>query len=76
MNANGVIRSEDQKDNFELSIICDWLKLFLKRNMFLHQLVMAWKSKQNPRLMVVKGKTKICIEGYPRSANSYLVRMF
>ncbi|MFX0197327.1 MAG: hypothetical protein ACFFCW_14480 [Candidatus Hodarchaeota archaeon] len=76
MNANRVIPSEDQKDNFELSIICDWLKLFLKRNMFLHQLVMAWKAKQSPRLIVVKGKTKICIEGYPRSANSYLVRMF
>lgn len=76
MNANGVIRSEDQKDNFEFSIVWDWLKFFLKRNMFLHQLVMAWKAKQNPRLMVVKGKTKICIEGYPRSANSYSVRMF
>lgn len=58
MNANGVIRSEDQKDDFEFSIICDWLKLFLKRNMFLHQLVKPWKAKQNPRLMVVKGKTK------------------
>lgn len=76
MNVNGVIHSEEQKGNFKFSIICDWLKLFLKRNMFLHQSVVAWKAKQIPRLMVVKGNTNICIEGYPRSGNSYLVRMF
>jgi len=67
---------EQQENKFNFSIHWDWLKMFLRRNMFLHQLVMAWRSRKTPYLMVKKGETKICIEGYPRSSNSYLVRMF
>lgn len=47
----------------------------------LGDLRLRWKRQQmvrqhDPRFVCKKGTTEICIEGYPRSANTYAVRMF
>lgn len=48
---------------------------------FLGQLGLLWKHaymmrRYASRFVCRKGSTKICIEGYPRSANTFAVRMF
>lgn len=58
------------------SIILEFIKYFLKKNSFLYNLYLDYKQEKRPHLSIKKRRTKICIEGYPRSANSYAVRMF
>lgn len=53
-----------------------WAKLYLQRNAWLYQRVMRWKSRRTPSLLVTRGSTRIVIEAFPRSANSFSVRLF
>ena len=54
----------------------EWIKTYLQRLSWLYQLVMHWKSRRVPSLLVRRGRTKIAIEAYPRSANSFSFRLF
>jgi hypothetical protein len=54
----------------------EWIKTYLQRVPGLYQIVMQWKARQHPVLLVRKGFTRIVIEAYPRSSNSYCVRLF
>lgn len=57
-------------------LVWEWVKLYLQRSPFLYQQVMRWKSRRTPSLLVSKGSTRIVIEAFPRSANSFSVRLF
>jgi len=59
-----------------LRLASQWAKLYLQRSSWLYQRVMEWKSRQAPVLLVSKGKTRIVIEAFPRSGNSFSVRLF
>lgn len=59
-----------------LWIAWQWMKLYLQRSTWLYQVVMMWKSRRIPSLLVVRGVTRIVIEAFPRSANSFSVRLF
>lgn len=54
----------------------EWTKVRLQRIHWLYQTVMRWKAKRVPSLLVRKDQTRIVIEAYPRSSNSFGVRMF
>ena len=54
----------------------EWIKTYLQRISWLYQIAMHWKARQHPALLVRKGFTRIVIEAYPRSSNSYCVRLF
>jgi hypothetical protein len=54
----------------------EWAKTYLQRVSWLYQLVMRWKSRRVPSLLVRRDSTKIAIEAYPRSSNSFAVRLF
>lgn len=52
------------------------IKNFLRKSLLLVSLRLRARG-ENPKLYIVKkGVTDICIDGYPRSANSFSVRMF
>jgi hypothetical protein len=57
-------------------LLWQWTKLYLQRSSWLYQRVMEWKSRYAPPLLVVKGVTRIVIEAFPRSGNSFSVRLF
>ncbi len=54
----------------------EWAKVYLQRSTLLYQGVMRWKARRVGSLLVRKNTTKIVIEAYPRSANSFSVRLF
>lgn len=54
----------------------EWVKTYLQRIPWFYQLVMRWKARRHPVLLVRKGFTQIVIEAYPRSSNSFAVRLF
>lgn len=53
-----------------------WTKLYLQRSSWLYQQVMKWRSRRISGLLVSKGVTQIVIEAFPRSGNSFSVRLF
>ncbi len=55
-----------------------WSKLYLQRSSWLYQRVMEWRSRRpDMRVLLVKrGFTRIVIEAFPRSGNSFTVRLF
>jgi len=59
-----------------LRLAVQWVKLYLQRSSWLYQRVMEWRSRYAPSLLVARGSTKIVIEAFPRSANSFSVRLF
>lgn len=56
--------------------LVEWTKVRLQRIDWLYQAVMRWKSRRVPSLLVRRDRTKLVIEAYPRSSNSFGVRMF
>jgi len=54
----------------------EWLKLVAQRNSFVYQNVMRWKARRVPSLLVRRNHTRIVIEAFPRSSNSFCVRLF
>lgn len=52
------------------------IKNILRRNLFLVSLRLRSRGEYPKNYIVQKGITDICIDGYPRSANSFSVRMF
>jgi hypothetical protein len=52
-------------------------KIFLKRNMVLYQIIIIIKNKFfGGKAAICDKKSKICIEGFPSSSNTYVVWMF
>jgi hypothetical protein len=51
------------------------LRLVSQRNFWLVEL-RTWLFKRDLRILVDKERTHLCIEGYPRSANSFCTRLF
>jgi len=54
----------------------EWLRLYLQRIHWLYQMVMLARSRRVPSLLVRRNSTKIVIEAFPRSSNSFAVRLF
>jgi len=52
------------------------LKNLLRKNLFLGSLRLRSRGEDTKEYIVRKADTDICIDGYPRSANSFSVRMF
>jgi len=56
------------------------LRAFLENGPFLGSLYLLWQQHRmmsvHPHLVCRKGVTRICIEGAPRSANTFAVRLF
>ena len=65
-----------QQRNLRLIHVKEWIKTYLQRIPWLYQLVMRWKARRHPVLLVRKGVTAIVIEAFPRSSNSFGVRLF
>lgn len=51
-------------------------KAVLRRSFILIYLRLSMRGEDAKKYLVQKGFTDICIDGYPRSANSFAVRMF
>jgi len=65
--------------NFDLKeswVLFIRLKNFLRKNLFLVSLRLRLRGEEVGKYVVNKVDTDICIDGYPRSANSFSVRMF
>jgi len=58
-----------------INLLIEKIKFFLSKNYYLHQFYIYIKSRKIPNLTVNK-KTKICIEAFPRSGNSWTARVF
>lgn len=52
------------------------IRNLLRKNLFLVTLRLYSRGENPKNYIVSKGTTEICIDGYPRSANSFSVRMF
>lgn len=52
------------------------IRSVLRRNLFFISLRLRSRGEDPKDYIVKKGATDICIDGYPRSANSFSVRMF
>ena len=52
------------------------IKNFLRKSLFLVSWRLRTRGEKPKAYIVKKGVTDICIDGYPRSANSFSVRMF
>ncbi len=52
------------------------LRFLLQQNLYFRKLRFRLKGIDPNDYIVQKNKTRICIEGYPRSANSFAYRMF
>ncbi|MAG29302.1 MAG: hypothetical protein CL908_00215 [Deltaproteobacteria bacterium] len=63
-------------DQYTFDATIELLKTYLQRSSVIYQTVMRWKSRQVPSLLVRKGRTRIVIEAFPRSSNSFAVRLF
>ncbi|MGB0618617.1 MAG: hypothetical protein ACPGVZ_04040 [Myxococcota bacterium] len=59
-----------------LDVPIEWSKTYLQRSMWVYQAVMRWKAREVPSLLVRPDRTKIVIEAFPRSSNSFCVRLF
>lgn len=62
--------------NYTLDTPLEWIKTCLQRSDLIYQTVMRWKGRRVPSLLVHPERTKIVIEAFPRSSNSFCVRLF
>ena len=63
-------------ENYTIDAAIEWIKTYLQRSSVIYQAVMRWKARKVPSLLVRRERTRIVIEAFPRSSNSFAVRLF